>query len=71
MTLKWLKKTGQYLQLCNEKYRSEPTNKNYDILCIARPALHKIKKFEEHYFSSHDMAVDEAMTGLKGRFQLK
>jgi hypothetical protein len=34
-------------------------------------ALDIIKKFKEYYSPSHDMVVDEAMTGFRERFHLK
>jgi hypothetical protein len=35
------------------------------------PALDIISKFQEYYLTSHDLAVDEARIGFKGRFHLK
>jgi hypothetical protein len=44
MTLKRFKKICQYLHLNDEEQRSEPHNKNYDILYKARPALDRYYK---------------------------
>jgi hypothetical protein len=71
MTLKRFKKICRYLYLNDEEQRPEPHDKNYDILYKARPALDIISKFQEYYLPSSDLAVDEAMTGFKGRFHLK
>ena len=71
MTLKRLKKLGQYLHLNDEEDRPDQHTADFDILYKARPALDLMDKFKETYVPGRELAVDEAMIGFKGRFFLK
>ena len=68
MTLKQLKKLGQYLHLNDEEVRPDQQSADFDILYKARPALDLMHKFTEAHIPGCEVAVDEAMIGFKGRF---
>jgi len=68
MTLKRLKKLGQYLHLNYEEERPDQQSADFDILYKARPALDLMDKFTPSYVPGCELAVDEAMIGFKGRF---
>ena len=65
MTLKRLKKLGQYLHLNDEEERPDQQSADFDFLYKARPALDLIDKFTQ---AGCELVVDEAMIGFKGRF---
>ena len=71
MTLKRLKKLGQYLHLNDEEERPDQQSADFDILYKARPAPDLMDKFTQAYIPGCELAVDEAMIGFKGRFFLK
>ena len=71
MTLKRLKKLGQYLHLNDEEERPDEQSADFDILYKARPALDLMDKFTQAYIPGCELDVDEAMIGFKGRFFLK
>ena len=71
ITLKRLKKLGQYLYLNDEEERPDQQIADFDVLYKARPALDLIDKFTQAYILGCELAVDEAMIGFKGRFFLK
>jgi hypothetical protein len=68
MTLKRLKKLGQYLHLKDEEERPDQQSADLDILYKARPALALMDKFTQAYIPGCELAVDEAKIGFKGRF---
>ena len=68
MTLKRLKKLGQYLRLIVEEERPDQQSADFDILYKARPVLDLMDKFTQAYIPGCRLAVDEAMIGFKGRF---
>ena len=55
----------------DEKESPDQQNADFDILYKARPALDLMDKFTQAYTPGCELAVDEAMTGFKGRFFLK
>jgi hypothetical protein len=71
MTLKRFRNLGQYLHLNRQDNRPGPQDENFDILYKARPVLELTEEFKILYTLGHELAVDEAMIGFKGRFILK
>jgi hypothetical protein len=71
MTLKRFRKLWQYLHLNSQENGPGLQDENFDILYKARPVLELTEKFKMLYMTGRELAVDEAMIGLKGRFILK
>jgi len=71
MTLKRLKKLGQYLHLNVEEETPDQQSADFDIMYKARPALDLMDKFTQAHIPGCELVVDEAMIGFKGRFFLK
>jgi hypothetical protein len=57
--------------LNSQENRPGLQDENFDILYKARPVLELTEKFKILYTPGRDLAVDETMTGFKGRFILK
>ena len=60
ITLKQLKKLGQYLHLNDEEERPDQQSEDFDILYKARPALDLMDKFTQAYIPGCELVVDEA-----------
>ena len=71
MTLKRLKKLGQYLHLNDEEERPDQQSADFDILYKARPALDLMDKHTQAYIPGCELAVDLEMIVFNGRFFLK
>ena len=68
MTLKRLKNWDNILHLNYEEESPDQQSADFDILYKARPALDLMDKFTQAYIPGCEIAVDEAMSGFKGRF---
>lgn len=58
------------LCLSGKEHETEPIDNSYVTFYKARQALDIVKKFKEYCSPSHDVVVDVAVTGFRGRFYL-
>jgi hypothetical protein len=64
-------KKRQYQHLSVDEYRPRPGDEVHDCLYKAQLVMDAMNTFEQFYKPARDLAVDEAMIGVKGRFILK